>query len=213
MNQYLAMIAAGATIVSGCADMKTKSVQKRSYYGLTQPSIYERTDVAANTCDAQYIKGKQNYLSAVQSVIASGHALPNAATAPLDRFRAEVNAAYNAVVMRCKTHMHCLEAQHYNEALCYMAASDRKDAERRFSDLSEDLRRLERDYDAKKAHAKNTKRGKPNVNVTVNQSNDQSQTSDQSQTNDNHNGNRIEDQDVLVLCGDAKNLLDHRCRK
>ncbi len=208
MKIYLAMIATSAAVLSGCKQEAPIS------YPPPYPSITQRSNVAASTCDAQYIKHKQNYLSAVQSVIAAQAALPDATNAPLDSFRAEVNAAYNTVVMRCKTHTHCLEVQHYNEAACYMAASDRKDAERRFSDLSEDLRRIERDYDAKKANAKRYGGRKPAVNLTVNQRNDQ--RSDQSQTNDNQidnqNGDRIEDQDVLMLCGDAGNLLDRRCR-
>lgn len=186
------------------------NVTKQTIGGPSYATIEQRTKVAGSTCEAQYKKDKQNYLSAVQAVIASGRALPNATNAPLDRFRAEVNAAYNAVVMRCKTHMHCLEFQGYNEAACYMAAGDRKDAERRFSDLAEDLRRIERDHDIRKAHHKKKRfkghGGEPNVNVTVTQKNDQSQT------NENHNGDRVEDQDVLVLCGDTKNLLDRRCR-
>ncbi|MEM9619115.1 MAG: hypothetical protein AAF936_14255 [Pseudomonadota bacterium] len=210
MRKYLVTIAATAITATGCTH--DVNVTKTTLGVPTYASINQRTNVAANTCDAQYKKDRQNYLSAVQAVIASGQALPNAANAPLDRFRAEVNAAYNAVVMRCKTHMHCLEFQGYDEAKCYMAASDRKDAERRFSDLSEDLRRIEREHGARKHHAKKKKHGKPNVNVTVTQSNDQDQRNDQSQTNDNHNGGRVEDQDVLVLCGDARNLLDRRCR-
>ena len=207
MNKYLAMIAATASALTGCTH--DVNVTKTTTGVPAYTSIDGRKSVAANTCDAQYKKGRQNYLSAVQSIIASGRALPNATNAPLDQFRAEVNAAYNTVVMRCKTHMHCLEFQRYNEAACYMSASDRKDAERRFADLSEDLRRIEREGKAHKHHAKKKKSGKPSVNVTVTQSNDQSQTND----NDNHNGNRIEDQDVLVLCGDARNLLDQRCRQ
>ena len=186
------------------------NVTKQTLGGPSYATIDERTKIAGSTCEAQYKKDRQNYLSAVQAIIASGRVLPNATNAPLDRFRAEVNAAYNAVVMRCKTHMHCLEFQGYNEAACYMAASDRKDAERRFSDLAEDLRRIEREHSVHKAHHKKKHGkghgGKPSVNVTVTQKNDQSQT------NDNHNGDRVEDQDVLVLCGDAKNLLDRRCR-
>ncbi|MEO1240508.1 MAG: hypothetical protein AAFX54_01245 [Pseudomonadota bacterium] len=210
MRKCLVMIAATAVSLAGCTH--DVNVTKKTVGGSPYASIDQRTNVAANTCDAQYKKERQNYLSAVQAVIASGKALPNAASAPLDRFRAEVNAAYNAVVMRCKTHMHCLEFQRYNEAKCYMAAGDRKDAERRFSDLSEDLRRIEREHGAHKRHAKKKKHGKPNVNVTVTQRNDQGQRNDQSQSNDNHNGDRVEDQDVLVLCGDARNLLDRRCR-
>ena len=212
MNKYLTIIAASAAAISGCTHQV--DITKRTIVDSSYSSIDQRTSVAANTCDAQYKKDRQNYLSAVQSVIASGQSLPNASWAPLDSFRAEVNAAYNTVVMRCKTHTHCLEVKNYNEAACYMAASDRKDAERRFSDLSEDLRRIEREFDARKAHAKGHGRRKSGVNVTVNQSNDQ--RSDQSQTNDNQienqNGDRIEDQDVLNLCGDAGNLLDRRCR-
>lgn len=196
MKKNLVTIAATAIAATGCAH--DVNVTKTTLGSPTYASINQRTNVAANTCDAQYKKDRQNYLSAVQAVIASGQALPN--------------AAYNAVVMRCKTHMHCLEFQGYDEAKCYMAASDRKDAERRFSDLSEDLRRIEREHGGRKHHAKKKKHGKPNVNVTVTQSNDQGQRNDQSQTNDNHNGDRVEDQDVLVLCGDARNLLDRRCR-
>ena len=204
MNKYLAFIVTTTFALTGC--MHGAGNTNTTPVAPVYPSIDGRKSVAANTCDAQYKKERQNYLSAVQTVIASGSALPDATNAPLDQFRAEVNAAYNTVVMRCKTHMHCLEFQRYNEAACYMSASDRKDAERRFADLSEDLRRIEREGKKHEHHGKKKKSGKPSVNVTVTQSNDQSQT------NDNHNGNRIEDQDVLVLCGDARNLLEQRCR-
>lgn len=167
-----------------------------------------RTKVADDTCEAQYVKDKQNYLSAVQTAIALGRANPNAANAPLDAFRAEINAAYNAVVMRCKTHMHCLEVQGYDEARCYMAASDRKDAERRFSDLSEDLRRIDGEN---KKHGAGKGRKSPPVTITNN--NNIKQNNPQTQTNDAQTGPRIEDQDVLVLCGDAKNLLKAKCRQ
>ena len=162
----------------------------------------ERKSIAAETCEAQYQKGRQNYLAAVESRIGDVGA-PNAAAAPLDSFRAEITAAYNAVVMRCKTHMHCLEAQHYDEAKCYMAASDRKDAERRFSDLAEDLRRIE-----KKKRGKGGKAKSPPVTVTTTVN----QGAVQTQSNTARTGDTVEDQDVLILCGDAKNLLNSRCR-
>ena len=137
---------------------------------------------------------------------------PDMAKAPLDSFRAEVNAAYNTVVMRCKTHTHCLEVKFYDEAACYMAASDRKDAERRFADLSARLREIERTFDTQHVRAK--KPGpitKVHVDTTVTQRNDQSQTNDQ--TNDMQVGDDIADQDVLIMCGDAKNLLKRQCRE
>jgi hypothetical protein len=123
----------------------------------------------------------------------------------LDSFRAEINAAYNAVVMRCKTHMHCLEVQNYDEAKCYMAASDRKDAERRFSDLSEDLRRIEKKKQGKSPKPKSA----PPVTVTTTVN----QGAVQTQSNTAQTGDTIEDQDVLVMCGNAKNLLNARCRQ
>lgn len=173
----------------------------------------ERKAIAAETCDAQYKKGRQNYLAAVESRIAAAGS-PDATKAPLDAFRAEINAAYNAVVQRCKTHMHCLEVQNYDEAKCYMAASDRKDAERRFSDLAEDLRRIERT--TKRATARNTgKKPKPTPPVTVNNTYTPSvsQTQSQTQNNDMNAEARIEDRDILAVCGDAKNLLSARCRR
>ena len=168
-------------------------------------TIEQRKAIAAATCESQYASERQNYLSAVQTVIADLKARPDMSNAPLERFRAEVNAAYNAMVSRCKTHTNCLEVQGYNEAACYISASDRKDAERRFSDLSERLRQIERDYDKKIARAKKKKSGtRVTVTTNVKQSNDQAQ--------DTHVGDEIEDQDVLVMCADPRNLLKRQCR-
>ena len=208
MKTNIIISVVAALIASGC--QHTDKSGPIVVYPPSQ-SLADRQSVAAQTCEAQYQRDRQNYLSAVQTVIASGRALPNASNAPLDRFRAEVNAAYNTVVMRCKTHMHCLETHNYNEAACYMSTTDRKDAERRFADLSKDLRRIEREYAYKKPKGKYKKKKKccgGDVNVTVKQT----QNNDQRQTNDNRNGDVVEDQDVLILCGDAKNLLDRRCR-
>ncbi len=141
----------------------------------------------------------------METAIAAGRGNPEGSLAPLDAFRAEINAAYNAVVMRCKTHMHCLEAHGYDEAKCYMAATARKDAERRFADLAEDLRLIET---RKKAAAL---RRPPSVTVTT--TNNIDQDVDQNQSNESQTGNRIEDQDILQVCGDARNLLSARCRK
>jgi len=209
MKKLLFLLLSGAIVLSGCTyDVRTKSVRKHKVDGGQYPSIQQRTQIADQTCEAQYRKERQNFLSAVQTAIIRRQLNPNAGAAPLDKFRAEVNAAYNAVVMRCKTHTHCLEVKFYDEAACYMAASDRKDAERRFSDLSERLREIERELDKKVAANKKKKPGvKVSVETTVTQENDQSQT------NDVKVGDDIADQDVLVLCGDAANLLDRRCRQ
>ncbi|WP_428409657.1 hypothetical protein [Hyphococcus sp.] len=171
-------------------------------------AVDARRTIAAETCEAQYAPEKQNYLSAVQTAIAAGRANPDASAAPLDAFRAEINAAYNAVVQRCKTHMHCLEVQRYDEARCYMAASDRKDAERRFSDLAEDLRRIDNDG---RRHAKG--KGKHKPSVIVNNKNTMTQNNDQRQENDAQTGDRIEDQDVLAMCGNVQGLLKSQCRR
>ena len=168
----------------------------------------ERRTIAAETCEAQYTPGRQNYLSAVQTPIAAGRSDPDASKAPLDAFRAEINASYNAVVQRCKTHMHCLEVQRYDEAKCYMAASDRKDAERRFADLAEDLRRIE-----KKSRSTSGRKGKSKPAVIVNNKNTMTQNNDQRQENDAQTGDRIEDQDVLAVCGNVKGLLTSKCRR
>lgn len=170
----------------------------------TLATIDQRKLIAAETCDAQYAGDRQNYLSAVQTVIAAVNSQPNMNNAPLERFRAEINAAYNTMVSRCKTHTNCLEVQGYNEAACYVSASDRKDAERRFSDLSERLRQIERDYDRQLARANKKKQG-ARVTVTTNVK--------QSSGQETHVGDNVEDQDVLVMCGDAKNLLKRQCRQ
>jgi hypothetical protein len=168
----------------------------------------DRSDVARETCEAQYEADRQNYLSAIETILARS-SIYDVSHAPLENFRAEINGAYNAVVSRCKTHMHCLEVKNYDEAGCYMAATDRKDAERRFEDLSIRLRELDNQNRKQLAFAK--KKG-PSVNVqtSVNQSN--TQTVEQEQTTDIHNGDVIEDQDVLQLCGSTDGLLDRRCR-
>ena len=208
MHRTFAFFIAIAFILAGCADVKTKSVYKRSARGMSQPTIAQRTGVAAATCEAQYAGDRQNYLSAIQTLLAQGFSLPDATKAPLETFRAEVNAAYNTVVMRCKTHINCLEVKFYDEAACYMSATDLKDAERRFADLSERLREIERRSEADIARAK--KRG---PDITLNQKNEQNQSSDQSQTTDTHNGDVIEDMDVLKICGSAEGLLKRPCRQ
>lgn len=214
MNRATINILAVALTLAGCVDGKTKSVSKYSWRGVTPPAAASRTSVADATCEAQFAGDRQNYLSAVQMIIAARGNAPNVNAAPLETFREEVNAAYNSVVMRCKAHMHCLEMRFYDEAACYMSASDYKDAERRFADLSEDLRRLERDAEQRIAAARNNRvRVTTIVGQTSIQSQKQKQRQNQRQKAVARNGDTIEDQDVLVLCGDASNLLDRRCRE
>ncbi|MHA7870797.1 MAG: hypothetical protein ACX939_00450 [Hyphococcus sp.] len=213
MNKSIALVSIAALLASGCADMKTASVYKRKSRGYVQPTLYQRADSAANTCEAQYAGQRQNYLSAVQTVLSRNAAGPNPNFAPLERFREEINASYNSVVMRCKTHVNCLEIKFYDEAACYMAATDYKDAERRFEDLSQRLREIERNFDVDMARQRRLQRRRPDVNLNVYQYNDQyqSNTQRQWQRQDNHTGDIIEDQDVLVLCGEAGSALDQRC--
>ncbi len=166
-----------------------------------------RESVADKTCEAQYKPGRQNYLAAIETII-ERHGFPNAPAAPLDAFRAEINASYNTVVQRCKTHTHCLETHGYREAKCYMAASDRKDAERDFSDLAKELRRIENQA---RLIASATAAASRDTSVNVVTEVDQSVRT--KQKNDQQNGDDIEDQDVLAVCGDARNLLKARCRR
>jgi len=208
MQKLLLIIAAAAT--TNCThrvDLTTYDASRSSV------GDSDRINVANNTCDAQTDQ-KSGYLSAIQNLIANqgnAQAAVSASTrASLDSFREEVEAAYRNVVMRCKTHMQCLEVNGYNEARCYMAASDRKDAEREFGNLSYQLRDLQREVrlaeiSAAKAAAKANKPG-PSVTVetTVTQTNKQDQTTKV--------GDDIADQDVLVMC-DTKELLKPECRK
>ncbi len=206
MKNMFCTAASAIIALTGCAHDNKELPPNGFPPGPQQPSIVERTDIADKTCEAQYAGQRQNYLSAIQTAINALNAAPNPAPAPLDRFRAEINASYNTVVMRCKTHMNCLEVQMYDEARCYMSAVDRREAERQFSDLSQRLRQIERDFDKKRAHGKAKKPGvRVEVETNVTQSNDQ--------TTDTHVGDDIEDQDVLVLCGDARNLLKRKCRQ
>lgn len=214
MNSYARTVTAVfAILTAACThkvDVDEITVRNQSLSSSSVSAVDERRTIAAETCEAQYKKGRQNYLAAVETRIGATGA-PDATKAPLDAFRAEINAAYNAVVQRCKTHMHCLEVQNYDEAKCYMAASDRKDAERRFSDLAEDLRRLER---RKKHHGGGKKKkAAPSVSVTNSYSPSVSQTQSQTQNNAANAEARIEDTDILAVCGDAKNLLTAQCRR
>ncbi len=204
----LSIAALSATACSHKVAVDDIVVRNQRIGGPQHPTLEDRKKVAAETCEVQFEYDRQNYLSAVQSIISKTAAYPDITGVSLERFRAEINASYNAVVMRCKTHTHCLEVKLYDEAGCYMAASDRKDAERRFSDLAERLRDIERNYDKKLAgHKQKHPAAKVNVQTTV------SQTNDQRQTNDVQVGDDIADQDILILCGDAANLLDRRCRQ
>ncbi|MEO1251014.1 MAG: hypothetical protein AAFW81_01555 [Pseudomonadota bacterium] len=202
MKQSLPVGLLGALLITGCTH--DVAVQHQ-FPAPVRADVGQREQVAKTTCEAQYKADHQNFLSAIQNVIAKNGQHPDLKLAPLDQFRAEINAAYNAVVMRCKTHTHCLEVHGYEEAKCYMAASDRKDAERRFSDLSERLREIAGEAEAEIAKAKKKKGTRVTVQTTVKQSN--------KQKNKTHVGDNIEDQDVLILCGDADKLLDRRCRK
>lgn len=206
-------VAAFAIVISACTHkVAVDDITVRNETINTDgASAFEvRRKIAAETCEAQYDQGRQNYLAAVETRIGAAGA-PDATKAPLDSFRAEINAAYNAVVQRCKTHMHCLEVQGYEEARCYMAASDRKDAERRFSDLAEDLRRLEQ---TKQRHGGGKKKkAAPSVNVTNSYSPVVTQTQSQTQNNEANAEARIEDTDILAVCSDTKNLLTAKCRR
>ena len=123
---------------------------------------------AQATCEAQYEDKKQNYLSAIQQHIASKGPSGMEGRVPLDQFRAEINAAYNMVVSRCKTHVRCLEANGYDESRCYISAYDRKDAERAFSDLAIKLRELANDLKKQEAGANNNAPAAiPNITVTA----------------------------------------------
>lgn len=173
----------------------------------------DRLDVAAQTCDAQAAPDRAGYLSAVQNLIAragDGGAATAASRASLDRFREEINAAHLMVVMRCKSHMQCLEYNGYDEARCYMADSARRDAEREFRQLAFSLRDLERqvslaEIDSAKSKARASKPG-PRINVETNV------TQNNEQTQKTGVGDVIEDQDVLVTCG-VEGLLSTRCRQ
>ncbi|MEM8772829.1 MAG: hypothetical protein AAGD92_14375 [Pseudomonadota bacterium] len=211
MKSYsLFAIGLSALIAAGCAH----EVQKESWRGGPErASIGNRNGIAQTTCEAQYKADHQNYLSAIQFHISQSNQNLNLDNAPLDRFRAEVNAAYNTVVARCKTHTHCLEVQRYNEAKCYIAAYDRKDAERRFADLSIKLREIERQFDAAALIADADNGTSVTVNTTVKQHNKQKASQKNKQNTNVKVGDDIADQDVLVLCGNAGNLLHKDCRK
>lgn len=200
------LIIAGLLAVAGCTHRADVIV--RDGDAPPQQLSQNRNQVAAATCDAQAAPDRSNYLSAVQNLTSQASqsgADTAAARASLDQFREEVNAAYLNVVMRCKTHMHCLEVNSYNEARCYMAATDRKDAERGFGDLAYQLRDLEREVRLADIDARARSKAKPpkvTVETNVTQSVEQEQRV----------GDDIEDQDVLVVCG-VKKLLARECRE
>lgn len=209
MNKFLS-IAAASALAASCTHQV--DVRRETVVGAgAAASAVIRRQVAHDTCEAQYERDKQNYLAAAETAIAVGRTNPSGPAAPLDAFRAEVNAAYNTVVQQCKTHMHCLEAQNYDEARCYMAASDRKDAERRFADLSVELRIIQNQMTMFADAVINS----PSVSVTTSVNNANKQKQGQKQKAeaeaDAHNGHDI-DQDVLAVCGDVNGLLDRRCR-
>lgn len=197
MKNLFALAAAGMT-AAGC------SHDNFGNYGVRQNAAHE-------TCEARYEEGRQNYLAAIETIIEST-GVPNATMAPLDAFRAEVNAAYNSVVQRCKTHTHCLESNRYNEAKCYMASGDRTNAENRFANLSVELRIIQNQMNMFAGAVINS----PSVSVTtsVNNANKQKQGQEQKQKSkaDAHNGHDV-DQDILAVCGDVNGLLDERCRR
>ena len=221
MKTPFLVIAALAMALAGCADIQTTSVYSRYSRGMTQPTIDQRVDVAAKTCDSKYEAKKQNFLSAAQTKLASSPIPLNPNRAPLERFRAEVDAAYNNVVSRCKAHINCLEVKFYDEAACYMSANDYNNAERDFKELAIRLREIERDYDAEvqrlKAKKKCNNCNKPAPNITVSPYIDvhpsQSQSNDQENNQQVGDNTDVEDMDVLVLCGDASKLLRKPCRQ
>ncbi len=197
---------------SACSSSQT-TIDQRTYPEGTTPT--PGADIADRTCESQADVTKAEYLSAIQDLMAtasSSAASMPVARAPLDRFRAEVNSAHRAVVMRCKTHIRCLEANLYDEARCYISASDRKDAERRFSDLSYQLRDLEREI--RLAEIGNT--GDININTNIRQhnknKNNQTNETDVDQKVGDEIDVEIDDVDVLMtLCSSEAGLLDARC--
>jgi|GEM_PF-2846942 len=204
MKKASAFIAVAFTL-SACEHTVTHNVN-RGFASTSTPTT--RLTVADETCESQANIKKQSYLAAIEDVIARRASAASASTAavnaPLDRFRSEVNAAHRAVVMRCKTHMNCLEANYYDEAKCYMSASDRKDAERRFADLSYRLRDIEREVRLAVISKTQSKQ-----NLTIN--NSLQQTAKQKQGQTQSADNTIVDQDILQLCGSSEGLLDRRC--
>ena len=201
------LLAAGAAVLSACQHSTTTFVP-------VPHNPDTRISVADQTCESQADMQKESYLSAIQDLMRqkgeASAANRAASRAPLDRFRAEVKSAHRTVVMRCKTHMQCLEANNYQEAACYISAYDRKDAERRFADLAYDLRNLEREISV--AWARSQRRG---ANIRIEQSVDQTNRQDQTNTNTNENnqrvGDNIEDQDILQICGGRRGMLNPRC--
>lgn len=205
--KLIAAAAAAMTAVGGCQHNPAANSAALS------ASIDNRKLIAKETCEAQYEIERQNFLSAVETMIVRAALQPAVDQAPLDAFRAEINAAYNGAVAYCKTHINCLEVQSYDEARCYMSATDRKDAERRFADLSERLRQIELDSRASVAGAQANTGARVNVQTTVHQANKQKQKQSQRQKAKARIGDDIADQDVLVLCGDASGLLKRECRR
>lgn len=167
MKVLQAVSAIPIIMAAGCAH--TVDVTKTTI--APNPSaLYQASNANAQaTCEAQYANKKQNFLSAIQNHIANKGPGAMAGRVPLDGFRAEINAAYNMVVSRCKTHIRCLEAHGYDESRCYIAAYDRKDAERAFSDLAVRLRDLAQKQAAANAKAatKGAGKKKQSTNVTV----------------------------------------------
>ncbi len=199
------MAGAIALAVTGCANAPQHYPQ----------NFNPRAQIAHETCESQADIQKAEYLAAVEDLLST--AAPPApgiaaVAAPLERFRAEINSAHRTVVMRCKTHMQCLEIRGYDEAKCYMAASDRKDAERRFADLSYQLRDLEREIEL----AAMASSSDININTNISQHNKNKNKNNQKNETDVDQdvGDEIEIDDVDVLmkvCSSEEGLLDSRC--
>lgn len=210
MRYLLSLAAVTALAASGCMHTAPKDPLPFPTIGAAEDP-YTRADVADRTCEATAAPERDRYLSAIQRLLSDqgtqGAAMSVASRASVEHFRDEVNGAYFTVVARCKTHMQCLEANQYNEPSCYMAAGDRKDAERRFADLSYDLRDLERETELARIEADKAKR-KPGTRVNVQTNVESNQKTNVTQST----GDYIEDQDVAVFCGNPGNLIKKRCR-
>lgn len=193
--------------IAGCTHQV--DVTKRTIEN-DRSALYEAsTQNAQSTCQAQYADEKQNFLSAIQTHIADAGPGAMANRVPLDRFRAEINAAYNVAVARCKTHIRCLEANGYDEARCYISAYDRKDAEREFSRLAIKLRELSNELDKAEAAA-NAGAGQPAALPNITIKTDVDQRNDQKSDQTNH-----QKQKVKVCCKDETccKRHKHRCCK
>ncbi|MEM9169482.1 MAG: hypothetical protein AAGC56_07480 [Pseudomonadota bacterium] len=168
----------------GLSTLALMSCSGTPRYNFSRDYNVQPRNVAATTCETEADLGRKRYLDFLDGIKGQTPITQRILSGKIKTLRREIDYAHQTVITRCKTHIQCLEANSYMEAQCYMSASDRKDAERRFRDISDKLAVLEQELglaeiDADTAVAGAAAQSAPTFNFDFDQRNRMSQDNEQ----------------------------------